>query len=302
MNCHRPAARSASDLLASLRSPAAARAPRSARTGGRSASCALSITSVSTSMPPYEMKILAPHGSTGWLTPSERAVRTRRHVVRSASRGAPRDPASAVYQPVSATVTAVPRPAARPSALCRRECADSRDERDRGQRDRPLREAELTRPRGSDPGPAAARPAAARRRQLRASTQPDPELVSCSCRHLGRRAAHRVDAGLVLRERDHVAQVRLAGERPSSSGRSRARSRPSAAPPSRARRAGSRTSTAAPRPSAEQLEHLRLDLGLVDPEAAAAELVPVHDQVVGVRERVPGIARRSAPPTPCSAA
>ena len=39
----------------------------------------------------------------------------------------------------------------------------------------------------------------------------------------------------------------------------------------------------------EQLEHARLDLRLVDPEAAAAELVAVDNQVVGVRKRVLGI-------------
>ena len=36
------------------------------------------------------------------------------------------------------------------------------------------------------------------------------------------------------------------------------------------------------RRDAEQVEDARLELGLVDPERAAAELVPVHDEVVGV--------------------
>ena len=65
--------------------------------------------------------------------------------------------------------------------------------------------------------------------------------------HRRRRARHRVDAGLVLRERDRVADERLVEQRHRAAGRSPRRSRRAAARPSRARRAGSRTSTAAPR-------------------------------------------------------
>ena len=39
----------------------------------------------------------------------------------------------------------------------------------------------------------------------------------------------------------------------------------------------------------QQAEHLRLELGLVDPERAAGELDPVADQVVGDRLRRAGI-------------
>ena len=76
--------------------------------------------------------------------------------------------------------------------------------------------------------------------------EPDPELGQLLGGHVRGGAAHRIDSRLVLRERDHVAEVRLARRAPSSSGRSRARSRRAAARPSRARRGGSRTSSAAP--------------------------------------------------------
>ena len=107
---------------------------------------------------------------------------------------------------------------------------------------------------------------------------------------------HRVDAGLVLRERDRVAEVRLVARAPSPSGRCRTRSRRAAARPSRARRAGTRTSRAAPRGvDLQQVEHLRLQLRLVDPERPAAELVAVADEVVrDARSRAPGsVSKRS---------
>ncbi len=115
-----------------------------------------SITSVSTSVPPYEMKIFAPQGSTGLLTPSERPVRMRRQVVRSASRAAPREPASAVYQPVSATVTCCASPASRVvlvtgSRQCER--AYDRDECDRRKGDRALQDAQAHRTRAATISP-----------------------------------------------------------------------------------------------------------------------------------------------------
>src|SRR6476659_5068158 len=48
--------------------------------------------------------------------------------------------------------------------------------------------------------------------RLRLRLQLDPELVELLARHLTRRPAHRVEAGLILRKRDRVPQVRLAGE------------------------------------------------------------------------------------------
>ena len=39
----------------------------------------------------------------------------------------------------------------------------------------------------------------------------------------------------------------------------------------------------------EEVEHLRLDVGLMDPEGAAAELVAVHNQVIRIRKGVAGI-------------
>ena len=95
---------------------------------------------------------------------------------------------------------------------------------------------------------------------------------------------------MVLRERDHVAQVRLAGQdhrHPVDSERDSAHRR---------RAHGERVEQEAELRALllfahpEQIKDLRLDLGLVDPEAAATELVPVHDQVVGVCERVLRIA------------
>ena len=52
----------------------------------------------------------------------------------------------------------------------------------------------------------------------------------------------------------------------------------------------------------EQVEDLRLDFGLVDPERAAAQLVAVHDQVVGVRERVARVVGERRPSSRPSAA
>src|SRR3972149_11750999 len=51
----------------------------------------------------------------------------------------------------------------------------------------------------------------------------DAELAELLLRHLRGRAAHRGDAGLVLREGDDVAQVRLAGQPhpPTAGGRGR---------------------------------------------------------------------------------
>ena len=43
----------------------------------------------------------------------------------------------------------------------------------------------------------------------------------------------------------------------------------------------------------ERVEDTRLELGLVDPEGAAAELVAVHDEVVRLRERCARAPRRS---------
>ena len=44
-------------------------------------------------------------------------------------------------------------------------------------------------------------------------TEHDPQLAQLLLRHVGGRSAHRVDARLVLRERDQIAEVRLAAER-----------------------------------------------------------------------------------------
>ena len=52
----------------------------------------------------------------------------------------------------------------------------------------------------------------------------------------------------------------------------------------------------------QQRERPRLQVGLVDPERAAAELVAVADQVVGVRDRMRRDRRRSGRPSPAPAA
>ena len=81
--------------------------------------------------------------------------------------------------------------------------------------------------------------------QLGCSTSCIPSSSSCSCVTSDGAPLIGSTPGLVLRERDHVAEVRLAGEHhrhPVDPERDPARA---AARPSRARRAGSRTSTAA---------------------------------------------------------
>src|ERR687891_2571968 len=108
---------------------------------------------------------------------------------------------------------------------------------------------------------------------------------------LGGRAAHRVDARLVLRERDHVTQVRLAAERhqhPLDAERD---------PPVRRRthREGvEQEAELAPLLLLAELEGAEdggLELRLVDPEGAAADLDPVDDEVVRERRRRSGIGR-----------
>ena len=108
----------------------------------------------------------------------------------------------------------------------------------------------------------------------------DSELVELLRRHRVGAPVIGSTPGLVLRERDRVAEIRLAGQHHRASGRSRTRSRRAAARPCRARRAGSRTSPAAPPARCRAGRRRGLEVGLVDPERAAAELVAVADQVV----------------------
>ena len=127
------------------------------------------------------------------------AVRTAPQVVRSASRGAPREPASAVYQPPS-------RGRAPCWAACGRLACSVVPVG--GQRDARRVRRRAPPPRGRPSRCECARSSLARA----ASTSAMPSSSSCSAVTSDGRAAHRVDARLVLRERDHVAQVRLAGE------------------------------------------------------------------------------------------
>src|SRR5690349_6362459 len=103
------------------------------------------------------------------------------------------------------------------------------------------------------------------------------------------RAGHGIDPGLVLREDDRVAQVRLAREH---------HHRPIDAPRNAAVRWRAHPQRVEEEfelcalllcADPEQVEHARLDLRLVDSEGAAGELVPVAYEVVGERARRAGI-------------
>src|SRR4051812_16377086 len=115
------------------------------------------------------------------------------------------------------------------------------------------------------------------------------ELPQLFLLHFGRRAAHRVDARLVLRECDHVAEIRLLREHhhhPVD---------PEGDPAVRRRAHGQRVEKEAElrplllRRKLEDGENARLDVGLVDPEGPATELLPVADEVVGMGQSVRGV-------------
>ena len=195
----------------------------------------------------------------------------------------PREAASALYQPPPGATAPVGRRGGASSA--RRSITASGD--------RTARSATAARHEQSlSDGGRHVRPCGSRRLD-----ETDAELVELRLRDLGRRTAHRVEPRLVLRERDHVAQVRLAREH------HRHAVDAERDPAVRRRAHGERVEQEAElRPllvgaEREQVEDLRLDVRLVDPERAAAELVAVDDQVVGVRERVAGIVVERRPST-----
>src|SRR5688572_28150158 len=121
----------------------------------------------------------------------------------------------------------------------------------------------------------------ARRPLVLSDTELNSKLSQLFLLDLRRRAAHRIDTRLVLREGDHVTQVRLATERhqhPLDAERDPAVWR-------RAHREGvEQEAELAPLLVLAELksaEHGGLELRLVDPEGAASDLDPVDDQVVG---------------------
>ena len=108
-----------------------------------------------------------------------------------------------------------------------------------------------------------------------------------------RRVDEQVLAALRLRERDHVAdRFGAAHQR-----RDAVEAERDAAV--RRRAVGERVEQEAElaplvlRADAERLEHLRLDLGAVDPHRAAADLPAVQHDVVGLRDRVARIGREA---------
>src|SRR5688572_11168747 len=122
-------------------------------------------------------------------------------------------------------------------------------------------------------------------------TQLNSKLPQQFLLHFGGRSTHRIDACLVLREGDHVAQVLLAPE-----GHEHALDpERDAAVRGRAHRERvQQEPELAPlllRRELERVEDARLELLLVDPERAAADLDAVDDEVVGVGDRRAGTAR-----------
>src|SRR6476660_3441356 len=117
----------------------------------------------------------------------------------------------------------------------------------------------------------------------------DSELFQMPRIGLARRSRHRVDARLVLRERDRVAEVLLAGEdheHPVDAESDAAVRRRSHAERVE-QEAELRFLLLAADP--EQVEHTGLEVRLVNPKGTTAELIAVADQVVRECERVPGL-------------
>src|SRR5262245_11273347 len=121
--------------------------------------------------------------------------------------------------------------------------------------------------------------------RFRNRLQLDPELVELITWDVTRRAAHRVDSGLILRKGDDISQVRLAGEnhdRPVDA-RSDTAVRWSSHREGVEQKAEPRTLLLGS--DAQDPEHPLLDLGPVDSDGARPELVAVEDEVVGLRDR-----------------
>src|SRR6476646_3062698 len=117
----------------------------------------------------------------------------------------------------------------------------------------------------------------------------DSELFQMPRIGLARRSRHRVDTRLVLRERDRVAEVLLAGEdhkHPVDAESDAAVRRRSHAERVQQEAELRLLILAA---DAEEVEDTGLDVRLVNPKGTTAELVAVPDQVVGECERVRGI-------------
>ena len=117
-----------------------------------------------------------------------------------------------------------------------------------------------------------------------------PSSSSWCCSTGARRAGHRIQACLVFRERDHVPEVRFAGQQHRH-----------AVDPERdaavRRRAHRQRVEEEPEPIAlllgrdpQRVEHLLLHLLAMDPDRAAADLHAVAHEVVRLRERRAGIA------------
>src|SRR3954452_24162493 len=249
--------------------------PRSAASRSVSSNCRpglsslLSITSVRTVWPPKRRSSFAPHGRTGCETPSDFDVRINPQVVRWASPAGPRDAPSAEYHPPPGATAPVGGGVALASLL---RCSTTATAMT------PASSATAARP-SSRCATAAGISVGGR---LRRHHDAQPELGELRAGDLRRGTAHRVEAGLVLRESDHVAKIRLAREHhrhPVDTERY---------PPVRRRAhrecVEEETELRALILGAhrEQVEDLRLDVGLVDPERPASELVPVHDQVIRI--------------------
>src|SRR3954447_15397613 len=120
-------------------------------------------------------------------------------------------------------------------------------------------------------------------------TNLDSELAELFFLDLRRSSAHRIDTGLVLGKGDHVAEVRLAREDHHHS------VDPEGDPAvwRRAHREGVEEEAELRAlllgGELKQREDPRLDVGLVDPDGAASELLAVSDEVVSVRKRARGV-------------
>ena len=113
-----------------------------------------------------------------------------------------------------------------------------------------------------------------------------PASLRCCGGDRRRRRGQRVVAAAGLREGDDVADRVGARRAARRSGPSRTRCRRAAGRRSRTRRAGSRTSPAASSSAeAHHREDPLLDVAAVDTDRAAADLVAVADDVVGVGQR-----------------
>src|SRR5688572_15442772 len=241
---------------------------------------ALSMTSLTTCVSPERRITLVRQGRTGCVTPSDWGASTCPHVVRCASPVAPLEPANATFHPAGAGALVS---AAAPSSDLR--CSTIAA---------PATAARKTRrwPKTAGTGVVWLRP----RLRRRLVDEPDPQLAQLLRRDLRRRAAHGVEARLVLRKRDHVAQVRLAREhhdrpvdpeRDSAMRRRSHRERVEQEPELRPLLVGAQR---------ERVEHALLQVGLVDPERPTAELVPVHDEVVCLRQGLTGLGVEAIPP------